>query len=145
MNNFKTNLQKGFTLIELMIVIAIIGILLAIAIPAYNDYTVRARTTECLNNLAPLKTGVSEFVLAKLVYPTAIASIGTAGVTKMCGIPALTPFTGVLTIANSASTGATGGAGVTVITMTPATTSNAVSWKCGSSGTGAKYAPASCR
>lgn len=141
MNNIKTNLQKGFTLIELMIVIAIIGILLAIAIPAYNDYTIRARTTECMTNLAPLKVGVSEYVLAKLVYPSTIASIGTAGVTKMCQTPTLA--SGVLQIQNSASTGAA--ASATVITLTPVTSANSVKWGCVASGTGAKYAPASCR
>jgi len=74
-------LQKGFTLIELMIVIAILGILMAIAIPAYQDYTIRAKVSECVNNLAPLKTGVSEYVLSNGTFPSAIASFGTAGST----------------------------------------------------------------
>ena len=55
--------MQGFTLIELMIVIAILGILLAIAIPAYSDYTIRARFSECVNKLAPLKSSASEIRL----------------------------------------------------------------------------------
>ena len=54
------NIQKGFTLIELMIVVAIIGILAAIAIPAYQDYTIRSQVTEGLNLAAAVKTGVAE-------------------------------------------------------------------------------------
>ncbi|MBS0396798.1 MAG: prepilin-type N-terminal cleavage/methylation domain-containing protein, partial [Proteobacteria bacterium] len=53
-------IQKGFTLIELMIVVAIIGILAAIAIPAYQDYTIRAQVTEGLNLASAVKAGVSE-------------------------------------------------------------------------------------
>ncbi|MCC7461915.1 MAG: pilin [Gammaproteobacteria bacterium] len=54
------SIQKGFTLIELMIVVAIIGILAAIAIPAYQDYTIRAQVTEGLNLASDLKAGVAE-------------------------------------------------------------------------------------
>ena len=145
MNNIKTNLQKGFTLIELMIVIAIIGILLAIAIPAYSDYTIRARTTECVNKLSPLKTGVSEFYLSSAPnhYPANMASIGTAKATNMCTAPTL-GAAGLLTIVSNATTGAL--TPFTTITMTPtiAVSKSAVLWKCASSGQ-SKYAPASCR
>ena len=58
-----TKLQKGFTLIELMIVVAIIGILAAIAIPAYQDYTVRAQVSEGMNLAAAAKAAVSEYFL----------------------------------------------------------------------------------
>ena len=146
MNNIKTNLQKGFTLIELMIVIAIIGILLAIAIPAYSDYTIRSRTTECVNNLAPLKTGVSEFYLSSAPnhYPGAMASIGSAKNTNMCSPAVLTTATGVLNITSTATTGAA--SPFTTITMTPTVdaSKSSVQWKCTSGGQ-SKYAPASCR
>lgn len=61
--------NKGFTLIELMIVIAILGILLAIAIPAYQDYTVRTRTSECYNLQTPVKLQVSEFYISNGSMP----------------------------------------------------------------------------
>jgi type IV pilus assembly protein PilA len=64
--------QKGFTLIELMIVIAIIGILAAIAIPAYQDYTIRAQVTEGLNLASSLKAGVSEFYANNGTWPTQV-------------------------------------------------------------------------
>ncbi len=62
--------QQGFTLIELMIVVAIIGILAAIAIPAYQDYTIRAKVTELVNGAGVCKTGVAEYYQAKGVMPT---------------------------------------------------------------------------
>jgi type IV pilus assembly protein PilA len=60
MNQIKRNLQKGFTLIELMIVVAIIGILAAIALPAYQDYTVRSKVTEGLTLAGAAKLAVAE-------------------------------------------------------------------------------------
>ena len=61
--------MKGFTLIELMIVIAILGILLAIAIPAYQDYTVRTKTAECFNLQAPVKLNISEYYISNGSMP----------------------------------------------------------------------------
>ena len=68
--------QKGFTLIELMIVVAIIGILAAIAIPAYQDYTVRAQVTEGLNLAAAAKAAIAESFLNKGVAPANRAAAG---------------------------------------------------------------------
>ena len=73
-----TKLQKGFTLIELMIVVAIIGILAAIAIPAYQDYTIRAQVTEGLNLSSALKASVSESYAVRGVWPADLAALGMA-------------------------------------------------------------------
>src|SRR3954466_5607784 len=68
--------QKGFTLIELMIVVAIIGILAAIAMPAYQDYTVRSKVTEGLNLAAASKLAVAETLAANGQFPTTNAEAG---------------------------------------------------------------------
>ena len=68
--------QKGFTLIELMIVVAIIGILAAIAIPAYQDYTIRSQVTEGLNLAASVKAGVAEFYAQNGVWPATLTNLG---------------------------------------------------------------------
>jgi type IV pilus assembly protein PilA len=72
------SLQKGFTLIELMIVVAIIGILAAIAIPAYQNYTIRAQVTEGLSLADGWKTGVAEFYAQNGTFPTSCSVTGDA-------------------------------------------------------------------
>lgn len=68
--------QKGFTLIELMIVVAIIGILAAVAIPAYSDYTARAQISEAMSLTAGTKTGIVEYIADNGALPVAVTSIG---------------------------------------------------------------------
>ena len=69
-------MQQGFTLIELMIVVAIIGILAALAIPAYQDYTIRAKVSEGINMAAAARTAVSEFRISQDDFPTSNAQAG---------------------------------------------------------------------
>ena len=69
-------LQQGFTLIELMIVVAIIGILAAVAIPAYSDYTARSQVSEAMSLSSALKTPLAEYFADKGGWPAAATSIG---------------------------------------------------------------------
>ncbi|HSD62131.1 MAG TPA: pilin [Burkholderiales bacterium] len=79
-------LQKGFTLIELMIVVAIVGILAAVAIPAYQDYLKRSKVSEVAAALAACKTSYSEFVAARAdVLPSTVEEAGCTGVNALGG------------------------------------------------------------
>jgi len=142
--------QQGFTLIELMIVVAIIGILAAIAIPAYQDYTIRAQISEGLNLSAGAKAAVSEFYMDRGTMPGTNALAGLSAPGEIAGnyVDQVTVLAGVITVrysdtapqrANSIIDGA-------ILTITPNTANpGAVDWDCTNGAIAAKHVPAACR
>ncbi|TAM09878.1 MAG: pilin [Nevskiaceae bacterium] len=137
--------QQGFTLIELMIVIAIIGILAAIALPAYQDYTVRARVSELAVMGSSAKATVGENIANDG------GTIDSATVCKGVNTfttAAATENTDSLTCTGNGVIAVTGTAKAknVVLTFTPAVTSAGVTWKCtDGAATSDKYVPAECR
>jgi type IV pilus assembly protein PilA len=123
--------QKGFTLIELMIVVAIIGILAAIAIPAYQDYTVRAQVTEGMNLAGSVETGVADYFANAGSFPTAMSSIGitSAPTGKYVTGITLTGSAIIVTYGNQANSKVAG----QTLSLTPYTdNSQDIIWVCGS-------------
>ncbi|KTD50152.1 type IV pilus assembly protein PilA [Legionella quinlivanii] len=133
--------EKGFTLIELMIVVAIVGILAAIAIPAYQDYTIRARVAEGLSLASSAKHAVSETTQTRNALPATQAATGYVS-------PAATANVSSIAIGNN---------GLITITYTPAAGNGTIilqptlqangdlTWSCTGGTLLAKYRPASCR
>ena len=136
-------IQKGFTLIELMIVVAIIGILAAIAIPAYSDYTKRAKVTELVTAGSACKASVSEYFQAQGIFPADIAAAGcSAQTTDKIDAIELTADTGVITV----TSGIEGVEGDYILTPTEAgSDSGVLEWSCVASDIEDKYLPANCR
>ncbi|MEQ8234294.1 MAG: pilin [Gammaproteobacteria bacterium] len=142
------NKQQGFTLIELMIVVAIIGILAAVAIPAYQDYTVRARVTEGLSLASAGKTAVSEYFASNGDLPTT---------NDMAGMAAANTISGNAVRSVGVGTDGGGSAGQIVVTFSgnpidgntlildPTTSAGKVVWDCTLGDLENKYRPSSCR
>jgi type IV pilus assembly protein PilA len=130
----KKTLQKGFTLIELMIVVAIIGILAAVALPAYQDYTIRSQVAEGPTLAAGLKTGISEHFANRGEWPVDNAELGISGTIEGNYVGSVVSDDGVITITydsdndRSTNTALNG----QVLTLRPARSgSDDVSWICG--------------
>ena len=154
----KRVIQKGFTLIELMIVVAIIGILAAVALPAYQDYTIRARVSEVMLAASSCRTAVSESVQSS--QSTALDLAGTCAFspTKFVASGSVTSA-GIITVAGSETTlkgdtTSTANAiqlapfldGSALLTSNPGVT--ITEWRCGpaaASGMPKKYLPGSCK
>ena len=146
--------QQGFTLIELMIVVAIIGILAAIAIPAYSDYTIRAQVSEGLTLAGGAKAALSEFTMDRGAFPTTNAEAGISAAASISG-----KYTG--SVSAAASKGQLlityGGAGAPdahpeingkTLILSAITTAGSVVWACPAAPSGSvlpKYRPATCR
>jgi type IV pilus assembly protein PilA len=135
-------IQQGFTLIELMIVVAIIGILAAIAIPQYQDYTVRTRVSEAAVLADGSKTAVAEFYNTNSRWPGSNVSAGLSASTSIIGkyVTGVTVTgNGVITATVAAASGTSG-----TLVLTPTANGGSVSWSC--TGTiPAKFLPANCR
>jgi type IV pilus assembly protein PilA len=139
----KRRAQQGFTLIELMIVVAIIGILAAVALPAYQDYTKRSRVSEGLALAGGAKTALAEFVASNNEWPADNATAGLAAKADIKGNSVTSVEVGnkngQITITYNANAG--GG----TIVVAGSTTTGGVTWDCKGGSVDDKYRPSECR
>ncbi|CAZ87460.1 Fimbrial protein EcpC [Thiomonas arsenitoxydans] len=147
----KKQLQQGFTLIELMIVVAIIGILAAIAIPAYQDYTIRAQVTEGLSLADGAKTAVSEYFTNSGSFPTNNSTAGVAAANDIKGnyvssvtIAQVNASSGTITAAFSSTPPFKANTALTQpLVLTGTGGAGSITWTC-TSKLPQKYLPSSC-
>ena len=139
------SVQKGFTLIELMIVVAIIGILAAIAIPAYQNYIARTQMTEALTLASAQKGAVAEYYGDKGAWPATNASAGIPAATEIKGnyVSQVALGASGIIVATMQSTGVNSNIQTKTLTLTPTDQVGSISWVCGST-VAQKYLPKTC-
>lgn len=139
-------MQKGFTLIELMIVVAIIGILAAVALPAYQDYMTRSKLTEPMGFLDGAKVSIAEYYATNGKYPTDASDAGLPGVGNAKYTKAL-DWNGTALSATIQGTGTTVDTHKLILTPTVDATSKVLTWACSTdaSTTEFKFLPSNCR
>lgn len=137
--------QQGFTLIELMIVVAIVGILAAIAIPAYQDYTVRAKVSEPLSFADSAKVSVSEYFQTMGSMPTDLTAAGVSSATSQYISSVSYSGSGTVGTITLALQNLGGSASGNLVFTGTGNTDGTVTWVCTDSTLPDKYLPANCR
>jgi len=153
-------IQKGFTLIELMIVVAIIGILAAIALPAYQDYTIRSQVSEGPTLAEGVKLAVAEYYANNGSWPATNLQIGYTSTVSGSYVTSITNATGVITVVYGPPKAHTNIQGATLSLVAGVNLNGDIAWRCGTNSVlpagftfaggpatsiQQKYLPSSCR